>query len=82
MNFKVGDRVVVAVRAISETPPDALVPFVHAYKGDTGTVVYVEPTDQWGEYPTVRFDWMGTATVVADNEIIHLEEDLEARGIK
>ena len=44
--------------------------------------MYVEPTDQWGEYPTVRFDWMGTATVVADNEIILLEEDLEARGIK
>lgn len=61
--WKLGERVKAKGRITDTGIPDD--EWVHAEEGDTGTIEYV---DEAG-YPTVRFDRLGSATVVGHHEI-------------
>lgn len=61
--WKIGDHVRAQGHITDTGAPDDT--WVHAERGDTGTVEYVD-----GEgYATVRFDRTGSATVVGHHEI-------------
>lgn len=73
----VGTRVVANVEHITEggEPPDPLATYpkasyIHAVKGDLGTVIHVHERDG---VATVRFDRTGTATIVFPVEVVKVE---------
>lgn len=67
-----GDRVVALLPIREQGFPKPGNLHTHAEKGEYGTVVYVDPDDNW---PTVRFDRSGTAAIVGESECSKIRLD-------